>query len=59
MWLLTTQPSLIHALETKAMPRSVEQVQVNQSYFGYVASIQPFGVFVSFLDTLQALVPLR
>ena len=59
MWLLTTQPSLIRALETKAIPRSVEQVQVNQSYFGYVASIQPFGVFVSFLDTLQALVPLR
>lgn len=59
MWLLTTQPSLIRALETKAIPRSVEQMQVNQSYFGYVASIQPFGVFVSFLDTLQALVPLR
>ena len=59
MWLLTTQPSLIHALETKNVPRSVEQVQVNQTYFGYVASIMQFGVFVSFLDTLQALVPLR
>ena len=41
------------------MPQKVEQVQVDHSYFGYVSSIMPFGVFVSFLDTLQALVPLR
>ena len=34
-------------------------MQLKQQYFGYVSSIMSFGVFVSFLDTLQALIPLR
>ena len=59
LWLLTTQPSLIRALEEKRIPKSLGQVQLNQQYYCYVSKIATFGAFVSFLGNLQALIPLR
>ena len=59
MWLLTTQPSLIRALEEKRIPKSLSQLQLNQQYYCYVSKIATFGAFVSFLGDLQALIPSR
>ncbi|KDO28237.1 hypothetical protein SPRG_06286 [Saprolegnia parasitica CBS 223.65] len=55
---LTKKPLLLAAKEQKTMPSRFADVTEGMAVTGFVREIRPFGVFVSFLNNLQALAPI-
>ncbi|OQS07493.1 rRNA biogenesis protein rrp5 [Thraustotheca clavata] len=52
---LTKKPLLLAS--KSSIPSSFDQVKDGQQVTGFVREIRPFGIFVSFLNNLQALAP--
>lgn len=55
--IVSLKPSLIQAAKAKAIPSSFSEIQKGTVIHGYIKSVQPYGVFVGFLDTLTGLAP--
>ncbi|KAG5439396.1 hypothetical protein PCANB_001970 [Pneumocystis canis] len=54
--ILSIKPNLIKLLKEGNLPSMLSQVQIGSSLFGYVKSIQNYGIFVGFIGDLVGLV---